>query len=177
MVIAHTHCLHEGMDRGRADESPGPVLESLAQRRRLRRSWQERIWLTGCFRLELPNEACKGAELFNKFNSPTSVVDGGLDLASMTNYTRVLYQPFYATAVETGYLVEIKALERLAEVLPFSENRQPTQSRLKSFQAYFLEQTIVVSNREAPFIVVVVSVECVCSAPPAAGNSVFVGVQ
>jgi hypothetical protein len=52
---------------------------------------------------------------------------------------------------------EIEAIERGAKVFTFSENRDPCHSSLKTFKTDFLEQTSVVNDGDAQFLVMVFS--------------------
>lgn len=49
---------------------------------------------------------------------------------------------------EARYLVEIEIMERCAEVLALSEDGAPAQPGLDTLQAQFLEQAIVIADRE-----------------------------
>jgi len=56
---------------------------------------------------------------------------------------------------ETGYPVEIKIVECGAKVFAFGEDGAPAQSGLKTFQTQFLEQAMIVTDRETPFRIVI----------------------
>src|SRR5579864_4348173 len=59
-------------------------------------------------------------------------------------------------------------MERLAEVLTLAKDRDPTQSRLESLEAELLEDPAIVRDRTTPLTIVVVLVQRIAYAPPAA---------
>ncbi len=86
-----------------------------------------------------PDEGCKRALLLHELLSPLCIIDDCLDLTSMTDDACILQQALNISRGETCYSVKIEIQECTAKVLPFGENGAPAQSRLKSFQAQFLE--------------------------------------
>ena len=56
---------------------------------------------------------------------------------------------------EARYPVEIETMEGGAEVFALGEDGAPAQPGLKTFQAQFLEEAMVIPDREAPFGIVV----------------------
>ena len=69
-------------------------------------------------------------------------------------------------------VLDLEAGERGAEVLALAQNRQPRQTRLEAFEAKLLEQTHVVGDRMAPFVVVVLHIERIVAAPPAPSDPI-----
>ena len=62
--------------------------------------------------------------------------------------------------------VEIR--ERAPEILALAENREPAQSGLEPLEAHLLEETPIVGHRLPPFAIVILDVERIGAAPPAA---------
>jgi hypothetical protein len=54
---------------------------------------------------------------------------------------------------ESRYLVKIEITEGSAKILSLGEYHSPAQSGLKTLQAQLLEQTKIITDREAPFSV------------------------
>ena len=85
----------------------------------------------------------------------------------MANDAFVLEQTIDIALGEAGDPVKVEIMERGAEILPLDEDGAPAQSGLKALQAQFLEQAVIIADREAPFAVVIVQ-ELRCGAAPAA---------
>jgi hypothetical protein len=56
-------------------------------------------------------------------------------------------------------------VESLPEGLSLSKDREPTQSRLGTFQDQHFEQTAVVVNRDTPFLIMVLHVKGIAGSP------------
>jgi hypothetical protein len=81
--------------------------------------------------------------------------DDSLDLSAMAYDAFILEQTLDVALDEARYAVEIEIVKRRAEVLALREDSAPAQSGLKSLQTQFLEQATIVTDREAPFGVVI----------------------
>jgi hypothetical protein len=86
----------------------------------------------------------------------------------MPNDAFVAKQPRDIACRVSTDTIDIEVRERAAEVLALPEDRQPAQAGLESFEADLLEETSVIFDRLAPLAIVVVDVERIGSAPPAA---------
>ena len=89
----------------------------------------------------------------------------------------VLHQARDITCREAGDALGVEALERLAEVLAFAQDRQPAQPRLETFETDFLEEPVIVADRAAPLLVVIADVRAILARPPAACAAVRAGDQ
>jgi hypothetical protein len=105
--------------------------------------------------LVTPDKGCQRAFLLNQFLSALSIFDDRLDLTTMADDAFILEQSVKITLGETGYSAEIEIMERGAEVFSLGKYGAPAQARLKAFQTQFLEQAMVIINRETPFRVVI----------------------
>jgi hypothetical protein len=76
---------------------------------------------------------------------------------------------------EVGDPVEVEVAEGGAKTLPLIEDGAPAQPGLKPLQAQFLEQAAVVTDRKAPFVVVIVGQLRHVAAPEAARLAVGAG--
>ena len=70
----------------------------------------------------------------------------------------VLEKAFYVLCREFGDFIVIEAMEDAAEVFAFGQDRSPAQAGLKSLEADFLEQALVIHDGEAPFSIVIADV-------------------
>ena len=180
MVVDQPHRLHEGVDRRRADERPAATLELLAQGRRGRGFRQLHQGTLGHLARPLargrqmrPEEGSEGAELLLHLDCAPRIVDRRLDLAPVPHDARVLEQPLYAPSIEPRDPVVVESGERLPEVLSLSQNGQPAQPRLKSFETDLLEEAPIVVDRPSPFVIVIRCVVRTAYAPPAAREPVL----
>jgi hypothetical protein len=105
------------------------------------------------------------------------VVDRRLDLAAMAHDARVAEQSLHVAVVVGGDARRVEAVERGTEVVALAQDREPRQARLEPFQAQLLEQPGVVGDLPAPLVVVVVRVQRIVAAPPAASSAVETGAQ
>src|SRR5215207_1730762 len=123
VVVDEAHRLHEGVDRGRADEAPPAPLELLGERPRLRRLARE------------PRPRGAG------FISPDEGGDRALRLDHLDG-----------APGEGRDAVEVEAGERAAERLALAQDRQPREPGLEALEAELLEQPHVVGDGAAPFV-------------------------
>src|SRR5262245_52634364 len=119
-------------------------------------------------RLPLPEVLRQRSEFLAQFDGALGVVDRRLDLAAMANDAFVAQQPADIASRVTRDAVDVEAGKRAAEVLPFPQDRDPAQARLKAFETDLLEQTRVVFHALTPFMIVILDVERIGPAPPAA---------
>src|SRR5262245_1424965 len=168
MIVDQPHCLHEGIHRRRPDEFPALLLEIPRKGKRFRGG---RCSLRFCTLLRsgfvTPDEGCKRAFPFDELLSPSRIVDDRFDLAAMADDAFILEQTADVALRETRYPVEIEIMERCAEVLALCEDGAPAQSGLKTLQAQFLEQSLIITDREAP-LGIVIAEKLRCGAGPAA---------
>ncbi len=101
------------------------------------------------------------------FLSPSCIVDDRLDLAAMADDAFILEQAVDVALGETRYPAEIEIMEGGAEVLALGQNGAPAQSGLKTLQTQFLEQAMIITDREPPFGIVIAE-KLRCSTAPAA---------
>ena len=90
----------------------------------------------------------------------------------MTDDALVLQQPRHVALAEGRDALDLEAVKRLAKVLALAEDGDPGQTGLEAFEADLLEEADIVDDGKAPLGVVVVGVEGVVAAPPAAGDTV-----
>jgi hypothetical protein len=79
----------------------------------------------------------------------------------------ILEQAFDVALAKARYPVKIEIMERGAEVLALGQDGAPAQSGLKTLQTQFLEQAMIIADREAPFGIVIVE-KLRCGAAPVA---------
>ena len=81
--------------------------------------------------------------------------------------------PFHGVlSIGLGKRTEIEPLERKAEVLSFSQDRQPGQARLKPLETQLLEQTHIVDDGSSPLFVMVAKIVRQIAMPGAAPLSI-----
>ena len=105
--------------------------------------------------LETPEEGTEGAEFLTQGPGQAGIAQHGFDLPPVANDPRVSQQAKDAALVPARDSLEVEIDEGLSEILALAQNRQPTETRLESFQAEFLEKTLVVIDGKAPFIVMI----------------------
>src|ERR1700733_16188732 len=108
MIVDQPHCLHEGIDGGRADESPAALFEITRQsyRRRCGRHAMQYLmsdapWTAARIGLEGPDKGRQGTEFAAQFKHAPGIVDGGDDLAAMTHDAGIANQPLDVVLVES----------------------------------------------------------------------------
>src|SRR5262249_11473927 len=100
------------------------------------------------------------------------VGDGGFDLGAIAHYVRVANELFDLGRPEGGDDGWVEVDERPAEAFALSQDGEPRQAGLESFQADLLQDTPVIADRQTPFVVVVVVVFGCGVSPSAAREAV-----
>ena len=85
---------------------------------------------------------------------------------------RIEHQSFDSPGREHSHAFDVEIIKSRPEGSTLSQNSEPTQSSLKSFQTDFLVQPLVISNRSTPLGIVVLDVLFVLSAPPTPFQSI-----
>ena len=93
--------------------------------------------------------------MFDEFLSLLRIVDDRFDFAAVAEKTFVLEQTVAVALGEMSYSVEIEIMKRCAKILSFGEDGAPTESGLKTLQAQFLEQAMIITYWETPFGIVI----------------------
>jgi hypothetical protein len=83
----------------------------------------------------------------------------------MAHDAGIAEQAFDILLREIRDTIELEIVESLPEVLALAQYGQPGKPRLETLKANLLEQTAVIRNRTAPFMVVVVTVKSVIAVP------------
>ena len=86
----------------------------------------------------------------------------------MANDTGVLQGIFNIFFTPGRDALGVEALENLAEAVAFAQDGDPAQARLKAVQNQLFPECARVTLGHAPFVVVVIDIERLCSAPTAA---------
>src|SRR5262245_16424023 len=96
----------------------------------------------------------------------TGVVDCRFNLAPMTDDAAVAEQASDVAGAEPCHARDVEIGKRPPERVALAENRQPAQSRLKSFEADLLEQPAVFGEGSPPLVVVVADIQRIGARPP-----------
>ncbi|CAK6698393.1 hypothetical protein IFHNHDMJ_02421 [Synechococcus sp. CBW1107] len=91
----------------------------------------------------------------------------------MTDDVTIPEQASHVLIVKVSDPVEVETREGLSEAFTLAQNGQPGKSGLEAFQADFLEETDIVSNRAAPFLIVVTLVILMVAYTPTALCSII----
>src|SRR5262245_19879538 len=102
----------------------------------------------------------------------SGVVDRRFNLAPMTDDAAVAEQASDVAGAEPCHAREVEIGKRPPERVALAKNRQPAQSRLKSFETDLLEQPVVSGDRASPFVVVVADIQRIGARPPAACHTI-----
>src|SRR6185503_12461286 len=175
VVVHQAHRLHERIDRRRSDKGPPAPAEILAQRDRLRCGRHAHQSLSRDpprprrrIRFPPPEVVRQRPAFLPQLDRALGVIDRRFDLAAMTNDPFVAEQSRDVARREAGDAIDVEVHERAPEVLALPEDRQPAQTGLEAFEADLLEQTAVVFDRLPPLAIVILDVERIGPAPPAA---------
>jgi len=171
VVVDDTHRLHEGVHRGRPDERPALILQSLRESRGRRGAGGQRAEGIGTGQFlsvgERPDDAGEGLARPVHGVQPLCVVDRRLDLASVTDDARVREEFVDFRVTESGDFDGIESCEGVPERFTFSQNGDPRETALKSFEADLFEESSFIGNGTTPFVVVVRDVDVAPFAPRA----------
>jgi hypothetical protein len=96
------------------------------------------------------------------------VVDRRFDLASVPDDPALLEETIHVACGVPGDGVDIEVGKCAAEVVALLQDRQPAQAGLEPLETDLLEQSRVVGDGAAPLFVVVLDVQRIGAAPPAA---------
>src|SRR5689334_1155146 len=89
---------------------------------------------------------------------PMRIVDRRFDLSAVADDAGIGDQTLDVLLSEPCDLVEVEAGKSLAEILALAEDRQPGQARLEAFEAYLLEEPLVVDDRPSPLPIMICGV-------------------
>jgi len=159
----------------RADELEAALLQILGQsvgfrRGRLHGFSGHTVGIAqGSIAREAPDVSIKAAELLLDFQEASGIGDGAVDLQAIPDDAGVFHQARNLRFSKSRHLARVEVLERLPEIVALAQDGNPTQPRLKALQDQHLEHLPVVMDRHAPFLVVILTVQPILPAPPAAG--------
>jgi hypothetical protein len=112
---------------------------------------------------KLVQRRARGAQLDRR----PGVRDCGLDLATVPDDRGVAEQPLDVPFAEPGNAIRVEALERRAERLPLTQDRDPGEAGLEALEAEALVDTLLGRDRTTPLLVVVGVVQRVGRLPAA----------
>src|SRR5881396_3346524 len=119
---------------------------------------------------EAPDIGVKAAELLSHLQENLCVLHGGFDLEPIAHDARVRQKPFDFSRIKARDFLGVEVVERATIILPLLQNRDPTQSGLRSFENEKLKQQTVVMHWHAPLAVVIHDRQFV-SRPRTAGSA------
>lgn len=88
---------------------------------------------------KLPDEIGQRTVISDDLTTSTGVVDRRLDLAAMPDDAGITEQSKHVRLTEVSDALDIEVGECSPKILAFSQNREPTQTRLKTLKADLLE--------------------------------------
>ena len=100
-----------------------------------------------------------GAVNFTEVEEHAGIVDGGFDLQTISNDSRVAHEACAVGVGVVGYDPNVEVVVGAPETLPLFQNRQPGQACLVDLEEEPLEKTIVIGNRKTVFLIVVRAME------------------
>jgi len=164
VIVHETDGLHERVaDRG-SDKSEAPPLKIPAERVGLdcaRGKVFEGPPPTDDRRAanEAPHIGVEAAELLLDLEKRRGVVDRAGDFEPVAHDVGISHQALDPGRRKSSHRTRIESGEGLSVSLSFLENRLPAQSGLCSFEDEKLEENVVIVDRNAPFVVVVVDAQ------------------
>ena len=175
VVIDETHGLHERVHGGWTDEAEATRLEILGHSNGFaggRDKFGGWIESAGAIRSELLNVVIQRVELPEEIDSSLGIVDGGHDFAAVSDDAGIGEQALNIAFIEGGNGVDIEVSKRSTKVVSLAKDGEPRQPRLEAFKAHLFEQASVVGDVLSPLGVVIVGVQRIIAAPPAANQPI-----
>ena len=171
MGVDHAESLHEREHRGGADETEPVTLELLRQGDRLGTGGGDVLrgrghrGALGPVGPDQIRQIGAGPELAARAE-PVEVAQGDrgprvgdrrLDLAAMADDALVVEQPLDVLGTEIGHDLDLESGEGPPEPFASAQDRRPGQPGLEPLEGEALEDSVLVTHREAPLGVVVVA--------------------
>ena len=179
MVVDHAAGLHEGVGGGGADEFPASLLELFGETgggggngEGGEGRFGEFLRSLGCGRNKLPKELVEAASFFNQFAGALGVVDGGFDLAPVTDDAGIGDEAGDVFVVKISHFLEVEIGEGGAEVFALAKDGQPAETGLEAFENDFLEEKMIVVDWLGPLVVMIMPIVIKRIAPLTAGQLV-----
>ena len=95
------------------------------------------------------------------------VADGGLEFAAMADQPGVLHEGVDFLRIEARDFLGVEPCKGFAVVLALTQDRQPREAGLRTFEDELFEVQSIIVHRHAPFFVMVGDVQRVIAAPKA----------
>src|SRR6266700_2236127 len=158
VIVNQADCLHERVADRRAHELEPAPQEISTQRVRIRGVRPQRGAALSSKRVpvdESPDIIIKTSEFFLDRQKSPGVLNRSRDLQTVANNAFVLKQPGNFPLVVFRDSCRIEFIKSAAVVFTLSQDRLPTQSRLRAFQNQEFKQRPIVVDRDAPLTIVV----------------------
>ena len=124
-----------------------------------------------------PEVVGQRAPLFDDLEGAARIVDRRADLPLVANDPGIGQQSFHVFLTKPGDSGRIESGEPRPEALPLAQDREPGETRLEALETDLLEEPVVVRDRPAPLVVVVIPIDLRLGSPPAARDSVVADDQ
>ena len=109
----------------------------------------------------------------NDVEKDAAVCDARLDLAAVADDARILHESIYLCCVECGDALRVKSLVGTTEILALVQDRRPRESRLKRLQEEELIECVIVVERDAPLLVMVLDIDGIIWIDPCTSSVFF----
>ena len=109
----------------------------------------------------------------NDVEKDAAVRDARLDLAAVADDARILHERIYLCCVECGDALREKALVGTAEILALVQDRRPREPRLKRLQEEELIECVIVVERDAPLLIMVLDIDGILWIDPCTSSAFF----
>ncbi len=106
-----------------------------------------------------PHVLRERSELALNVEKTFRIVDGSLNLLSITYDPSIREQTLHVTRGETRDLAIVESFERYAKVLSFVQDRTPRKAGLERLKHEVFKNLSIIVHRHAPFLVVVFEIE------------------
>src|SRR5262249_5796306 len=169
VVVDDADRLHGGVHGRGADEAEAALAEPFGQLYRLS-GLRVPLVRDGPVAPVLPHELMQRRRVAKR-DRRLRVGDRGLDLAPVTDDSRVPEQPLAVLLAEPRNGIRLEVRECMAEVLALAQDGQPGEAGLEALEAQPLENTRLIRDRTTPLEVVVVVVRRISRFPTALHTS------
>lgn len=103
--------------------------------------------------------------LLYHFSGSFRIIDDGFYFSPMPYNAPVVEQSIDFLLPEVCNAINVETMKSGSKILSLGQNSAPTQTGLKTLQAQFFKQTLIIIDGETPFLIVIVEKFWCCATP------------